>query len=501
MTFGRQQKLVCWKSSIDPAPGLFSYQLDPSGATQFVLTWNNSVRYWGTGTWDGNVFSQVAEMKNTSFYNISVENTNSGLYVTYTSIQEVRFVLVNSGEIEQYAQLDDGKWSMFWSQPRDQCAVYGLCGAYGSCNSNNIQFCSCVEGFTPTDTHAWDTGESWSSGCVRQSPLNCDAKKGSTDGFLETSVTLPDVGSSSSYPATSKKDCQKACLLNCSCTEFTFNPSSGLCQIWYGDLLNMRNSLPSKSNSNVYIRVGASALPTTDPPYFPKRIITFSVGALAVALAIFSVLMWRRHWLRSMERLADSSNSFLRMFSYMELKIATRNFRSKLGSGGFGTVVAVKKMEDSRQDEKQFRAEVSSLGNLQHANLIRLRGFCAEGSRRFLIYDYMPNGSLNSLVFTTNSKSKQKFWYDALGNHFRPSGRRNLDLSVQDSSQYYFPSWAVTQIYNGNTINTVEKGEAKHGSSGANAGREDPATNSADKCFALMDKQADRSNTHSDSEN
>ncbi|GLJ32903.1 hypothetical protein SUGI_0662720 [Cryptomeria japonica] len=119
-----------------------------------------------------------------------------------------------------------------------------------------------------------------------------------------------------------------------------------------------------------------------------------------------------------MERLADSSDSFLRMFSYMELKIATSIFRSKLGSGGFGTVfkghlidgtlVAVKKMEGSRQDEKQFQAEISSLGNIQHANLIRLRGFYAEGSRRFLIYDYMANGSLNSLLFTSNSKNKRK---------------------------------------------------------------------------------------------
>ncbi|GLJ15634.1 hypothetical protein SUGI_0257180 [Cryptomeria japonica] len=119
-----------------------------------------------------------------------------------------------------------------------------------------------------------------------------------------------------------------------------------------------------------------------------------------------------------MDRPADSSDSFLRMFSYKELKIATRNFRSKLGSGGSGsvfkgslqdgTLVAVKKMQGSRQDEKQFWAEISSLGNIQHVNLVRLRGFCAQGSKRLLIYDYMPNGSLNSLLFTSNSTSKKK---------------------------------------------------------------------------------------------
>ncbi|GLJ27692.1 hypothetical protein SUGI_0543650 [Cryptomeria japonica] len=114
----------------------------------------------------------------------------------------------------------------------------------------------------------------------------------------------------------------------------------------------------------------------------------------------------------------DSPDCFLRMFIYTELKIATRNFRSKLGSGGFGsvfkgslpdgTLMAVNKLEGSRQLDKQFRAEISSLGNIQHANLIRLRGFCAEGSKRLLVYDYMPNGFLNSLLFASNSKRKRK---------------------------------------------------------------------------------------------
>ncbi|XP_059078211.1 G-type lectin S-receptor-like serine/threonine-protein kinase At2g19130 [Cryptomeria japonica] len=142
------------------------------------------------------------------------------------------------------------------------------------------------------------------------------------------------------------------------------------------------------------------------------------VSALGVASAIFLVLKWQRHRLRWMERHADSPNSFLRVFSYKELKIATKNFRLKLGSGGFGsvfkgsltdgTLVAVKRLEGSRREEKEFRAEISSLGNIQHKNLVRLRGFCAEGLERLLVYEYMPNGSLNSLLFSGNSESKLK---------------------------------------------------------------------------------------------
>ncbi|GLJ27687.1 hypothetical protein SUGI_0543580 [Cryptomeria japonica] len=422
MRFGGRQKLVGWKSSLDPAPGFFSLQLDLSGAIQALLTWNDSVQYWKSGTWDGHIFNGVPEMINGDYYILTIENTSSGLYFSYKLLKGIsRFLQIKSGEIQEYALFDGTKWTMVSTRPRDQCDVYGFCGAYGTCNSNNIQFCSCVEGFTPADNRAWNSRDWWSSGCVRQSPLNCDNKKGSTDEFIDPGVTLPDE-SASSYPAPTKEDCQKACLRNCSCTAFAFNSPSGPCQIWFGDLLNMRNSL-SNSGSTVSIRVAASALPKFHKPPSSsklKTIIVVSAVALAVALSIFFFLMWQRCRLPPpMETCEDSSDSALRMFSYKELKIATRNFGSKLGSGGFGsvfrgclidgTLVAVKKLEGSlRQHEKQFRAEISSLGNIQHANLIRLRGFCAEGTRQLLVYDYMPNGSLNSLLFSSDSESKGK---------------------------------------------------------------------------------------------
>ncbi|XP_059071662.1 G-type lectin S-receptor-like serine/threonine-protein kinase At2g19130, partial [Cryptomeria japonica] len=282
----------------------------------------------------------------------------------------------------------------------------------------------------------------------------------------------------------------------------------------------MRNSPPSKSSSNVSIRVGASELPTKRKSTTIVGTVLGIVSALAVALGIFSVFIWRR---RQTDRYADSSDSFLRMFSYKELKIATRNFKSQLGRGGFGsvfkgslpdgTIVAVKRMECSRQDEKQFRAEISSLGNIHHMNLVRLRGFCAQGSRRLLVHDYMPNGSLNSFLFTSQSKSKRRPENILLDSNLSPkladfglarlvgrdfsrvltttrgtrgylapewifglpistkvdvysfgmtlleiiSGGRNIDLNMQDSSLIYFPAWAVTQIQQGKTINVVEK--------------------------------------------
>ncbi|GLJ15655.1 hypothetical protein SUGI_0257520 [Cryptomeria japonica] len=159
----------------------------------------------------------------------------------------------------------------------------------------------------------------------------------------------------------------------------------------------MRNSTTSKSNLNVFIRVSESQISTKRKSTITVSVVLGIVGALTLALGISSILIWRRHQLRSMDWRADFPYSFLTIFSYKELKTASRNLRSKLGRGGFGsvfkgslpdgTLVTVKKMEGSRQNEKQFRAEISSLGNIQHVNLVRLRGFCAEGSRRLLVYD------------------------------------------------------------------------------------------------------------------
>ncbi|KAK9156066.1 hypothetical protein Sjap_003546 [Stephania japonica] len=105
----------------------------------------------------------------------------------------------------------------------------------------------------------------------------------------------------------------------------------------------------------------------------------------------------------------------LMAFTYKDLRIASKNFSEILGSGAFGsvfkgvlpdsTLIAMKKLEGTTQGEKQFRAEVSTIGTIHHVNLVRLRGFCSEGNKRLLVYDYMENRSLNSHLFR-NDESK-----------------------------------------------------------------------------------------------
>ncbi|KAK1292517.1 L-type lectin-domain containing receptor kinase IV.2 [Acorus calamus] len=110
-------------------------------------------------------------------------------------------------------------------------------------------------------------------------------------------------------------------------------------------------------------------------------------------------------------------------FAYKELYSATRGFQDRelLGVGGFGRVykgmlrasnaaIAVKRVpHDSRQDVREFIAETASIGQLRHRHIVRLLGYCRREGELLLVYDYMPNGSLDKLLFD-ESKTMTLGW-------------------------------------------------------------------------------------------
>jgi len=110
------------------------------------------------------------------------------------------------------------------------------------------------------------------------------------------------------------------------------------------------------------------------------------------------------------ERYRMASN--FRRYSYKELVKATGKFKEELGRGGSGIVykgmlddrrgVAVKTLENVRQGEEEFQAELRIIGRINHMNLVRIWGFCSESSHRMLVTEYIENGSLANILFKDN---------------------------------------------------------------------------------------------------
>ncbi|CAL4977439.1 unnamed protein product [Urochloa decumbens] len=103
-------------------------------------------------------------------------------------------------------------------------------------------------------------------------------------------------------------------------------------------------------------------------------------------------------------------------YTFSEVKKIARRFKEKVGQGGFGSVykghlpngvpVAVKMLENSTGEGEDFINEVATIGQIHHANIVRLLGFCSERTRRALVYEFMPNESLERYIFLHDSNTQ-----------------------------------------------------------------------------------------------
>ncbi|KAJ6397410.1 hypothetical protein OIU77_018428 [Salix suchowensis] len=255
---GKVQRLISWKNSEDPAPGMFSVGVDTNGRGQFFIEWNRSHRFWSSGEWNGQIFSLVPEMRLNYLFNYSYvlnENESYFTYSLYNTSFLSRYMIDVSGQIKQFIWWKGRplSWFPFWFEPKDQADVYGLCGVFGVFH-NSSSNCDCLKGFKPL------VQNDWSSGCVRKSPLKCQNKSsvGKEDGFLKMSdLALP--ANSKTYQKVSAGRCRLDCIEKCSCMAYTYNNYNG-CSLWEGDLINLRQSggADGRAGAEIYIRLAAS---------------------------------------------------------------------------------------------------------------------------------------------------------------------------------------------------------------------------------------------------
>ncbi|KAH1092621.1 hypothetical protein AAZX31_14G013300 [Glycine max] len=173
-----------------------------------------------------------------------------------------------------------------------------------------------------------------------------------------------------------------------------------------------------------------------------KRVVGIVAGSVSffVAFTIFLGYVFVRRWKiggrKEREKDKFQKSGFVaypREFHYKELKSATREFHPSriVGHGSFGTVykaffissgtiAAVKRSRHSHEGKTEFLAELNTIAGLRHKNLVQLQGWCVEKGELLLVYDFMPNGSLDKMLYKEPERGKLLSW----------SHRQNIALGL-----------------------------------------------------------------------
>ncbi|KAK4770071.1 hypothetical protein SAY87_030603 [Trapa incisa] len=303
--------------------------------------------------------------------------------------------------------------------PMDLCSTPEPCESYLVC-SNTDSPCSCLPALQSyPNCSAGFASSPCSSGS--KSPTTSLISAGDGISYFALSFTSP------SLKKTSIESCKFSCLNNCSCLTIFFQNSTGNCYMF--DWVGAFQGSVKGSDFSAYLKVlgDGGAGNGSNSNSSSKHVAVIVVIVTATVVIIFILICGGYRYHKSKDKLSETpevaseEDTFLEnlsgmpiRFTYKDLQTATDNFSVKLGHGGFGSVykgtlpdqtkLAVKKLEGIGQGKKEFRAEVCIIGSIHHHHLVRLRGFCAEGSHRLLAYEFMANGSLDRWIFRKNQE-------------------------------------------------------------------------------------------------
>ncbi|KAM7473993.1 hypothetical protein LguiB_021236 [Lonicera macranthoides] len=317
------------------------------------------------------------------------------------------------------------------------CDYPTVCGNYGVCWRNGVCSCPVADGnysyFTQLQVLEPNLG------CKPFIPLSCK------DARLHTFLELNGISYFNfefHYSKMDRDSCKKACLDNCTCKAAFF--SSGRCSL-QSQLYSLKYNGSNKFVAFIKVQNQDLSIKVRNQASKDKRKLTLVavlVSTLSVGLVIILVgscyynnkrINWNKE--EEEEEGDDQVIGALKRFPFLELKSATRDFQVKLGQGGFGSVyegdlvdgtkVAVKCLDSTGQGRKEFLAEVNTIGSINHFNLVRLMGYCAEKSNRLLVYEHMCNRSLDKWIF--NSERTQALGWEI---------RRKIILGLAKGLEY-----------------------------------------------------------------
>ncbi|KAK4411020.1 G-type lectin S-receptor-like serine/threonine-protein kinase LECRK3 [Sesamum angolense] len=438
-------RLIPRRSDADYTDGRFQLrmQLDGNLVLYPVFLPTRAVArraYWASGTNRPDADSELVfaeagliyiEDRNKNIFNVTKQNLGSRQNFYYMAKIDYDGAFRHYNHPRGNSTADAGRntlaWSIVQTTPEDMCSAVladlgsGACGYNSYCvNSGGRPNCLCPQGYSPVDPLDMSQGckpnfnlpscqqNGWESSVdsVEFKELN-NTDWPFTDYELQTG---PDVD---------KERCKEFCLRDCYCAAAIYNENN--CWKKRFPLSNGKQS--ASVNRIALIKVPRNNQTTLCPKSKDRSTVVLVVSVLlgssvffnfllliAISVAIFLI------YHKKMLNLQPASTLYgIRRYTYKELEDATEGFKQQLGRGSFGTVykgvihsnpmrhIAIKKLDMAEKGgENEFTTEVNAIGQTHHKNLVNLLGYCDEGTNRLLVYEYMSNGSLASLLFSTS---------------------------------------------------------------------------------------------------
>uniref|UniRef100_A0A6N2L1J7 non-specific serine/threonine protein kinase n=1 Tax=Salix viminalis TaxID=40686 RepID=A0A6N2L1J7_SALVM len=293
-------------------------------------------------------------------------NDPDEIYAIYTVTDDsylLRIIADHSGHTKALSwRQSDGQWKDYWKTPQSQCDYYGHCGAYSTCEVAHQEASAYVFG-----VRSWRRFVKIENYC------------------------LPDTSNAAWVDKIkSRADCELECKRNCSCSAYSIIgiPGKGdACLTWYRELVDIRyerSETKNTSESNV----------SHEKPMLASLVPSIASFCLQACIG-------RKKRQKKLSTITAATNNF--------------SPANKLGQGGFGSVykgllangqeVAVKRLSrSSGQGTEEFKNEVMVIAKLQHRNLVKLLGYCIQNEEQMLIYEYLPNKSLDWFLFDETRK-------------------------------------------------------------------------------------------------
>ncbi|WMV20647.1 hypothetical protein MTR67_014032 [Solanum verrucosum] len=353
-----------------------------------------------------------------------------------------RLILEANGNLRLYRWDNDvngsRQWVAEWAAVSNPCDIAGICGN-GICNldrSKTNASCTCLPGTSKVGNDISCSGNSSLTGKCGPHHENLTSQfkistvQQTTYYFSESSV----IANYSDINSVSK--CGNACLSNCNCVASVYGLNEEKPYCWV--LRNLEFGGFEDPGSTLFIKVDANGSfgvngdkqngnsSDDSQSKHDKVLILPIVLSMTVLIVLLGCLLYINiHRKRSLKRALDGSlilSGAPISFSYRDLQQRTNNFSELLGTGGFGsvykgslgdgTLIAVKKLDKVLpHGEREFITEVNTIGSMHHMNLVRLCGYCSEGTRRLLVYEFMKNGSLDKWIFHSYSnRDKLLIW-------------------------------------------------------------------------------------------